>query len=603
MATDVSSIIETQQAFATTAVTDGNAFLEALRDIANSSYFYVSSNARVPQLNFGVDNTQDAIALIRSLFPAALEIQDIVATAPTHEATPITESPVVQVPDFTASAPAVDLPQPPDATLPAAPTPVEVREVTLPEAPAVVLPTAPTIADIALPDVPAIVIPEFTSTLPIDTLVVPSNTFAFYEAAYQSELLDATKAKLLDGLENGGYGIEPADEAALWDRARDREVEAASAQMDDLINQVASRGFPVPPGDMLVALQRAQQELLDKMSSVSRDIALKRADLYVDNRKFTIGEVRGLETVLIGYHTSVQERALNAAKATLDASIQVYNAQVSKYNAQLDAYKTEAQVFESRLRAALSHIEIYKAEIEGKRVASEIQRTRVEVYNAQINGVNAVINLYKTRMEAAQVQAQIEQLRLSAYRTMVEAFATQVQAKTAEFGLYESRIKGEMSKVQIYDTQARAYVAVVQGAKVRSDVEIARLNAQVTIAQQTIDEFKARIAAYQSDIEGQARIIGARANVYTAQTQGAAAQSNAISEAYRLDITKKDLELKRNIENARIALEDAKNLLTAAVSSAQVRLGATQGAANYYAALVGSALNSIGTLSSLVQQL
>jgi len=160
-----------------------------------------------------------------------------------------------------------------------------------------------------------------------------------------------------------------------------------------------------------------------------------------------------------------------------------------------------------------------------------------------------------------------------------------------------------MSKVQIYESQARAYTAVVSGTKVKADVELSKLNAQVTIAQHAIEEFKAKISAYQSDIQGQSTVISSRANVYTAQSQGAGAQANAISEAYRLDIAKKDMQLKRNIENARIALEDAKNLLTATVESARIRLGATQGAANYYAALVGSALNSIGTLSSLVQQL
>src|SRR5688572_10760 len=220
----VEDIIASQQEYATNAVSAGDLFLTALSDIASSSYFFVDSNANVPPLNFGVDGTQDAIALIQSLFPPALEVDDIVATAPTYVPVPVTEQPSIIVPDFTASAPSVDLPQPPSSALPAAPTPVEVRDVLIPTSPSVVLPAVPTINEVALPAVPTITIPEFTSTLPIDTIVVPSNTFTFYEVAYASELLDATKAKLLVDMESGGYGIEPSDEAGIWDRARDREV-------------------------------------------------------------------------------------------------------------------------------------------------------------------------------------------------------------------------------------------------------------------------------------------------------------------------------------------------------------------------------------------
>ena len=595
----VSDVIAAQQTYANDAVSDADSFLNSLSDIANSGYFYVASNASIPSPGFDWDTTEETVALLTGFFPEALSVDDISAVAPDFTPETIDTLPELPVPDFTGVAPTLAIPQAPSAALPSAPTAPSVTDPVLPSAPVVTLPTAPVLAGITLPEPPSIDLPSFTSTAPVDDLVTPTNSFEFFEQIYSSALLDELQAKLLDSLQNGGYGIEPADEAALWERARARELEAALSEADDLVAQAASRGFPLPPGDLTVTLQRAHQKAQDKISGVNRDIALKRADLYVANRQFTIEQTKQLEQVLIGYHNSVMERSLNAAKAVLDASIQVYNTQVARFNARLDAYKTEAAVFEARVRAALARTEVYRVTMDGKRVEADVQRTLVEVYNAQLNGVNSVVNLYKVQMEAAQVQAGIERLRIEAFRSLIDAYTAQVQAKVAEFNMFESRIKGEIAKAQAYESEVRAYTATVEGAKAKADIAIARLNGQIAIAGNTVDVFKTRMEEYKTNISAQAQVIDARVKVYGGQVQGASAKSAAMGDALRLDVSKKDLEFRRNVENAKIALEDAKNFLTAAVQSAQIRLGAGQAASEYYKALIGAAINSINTLTAL----
>lgn len=597
----VETIIADQQAYAQNALASSSEILGKLETLADSS-FSAQSNASIPGYTLDSSHLATLQALLLGFFPANISVADISATAPVYTPTDIDDLEDVPVPEFTKAAPTLEIPAAPSSALPSVPTAPSITDPVLPSAPVVTLPTAPTVGTITLPEPPSIEIPAFTMTLPVDDLVAPSNDFAFFEELYSSALLDALQAKLLADLENGGYGIEPTDEAALWDRARARELEGAMAEMETILVEGAARGFPMPPGDLNVALQRSHQNLQDKVSTIGRDIALRRSELYVESRKFTMTEVKALENILIGYHNSVMERSLNAAKAVLDASIQIFNAQVARYNARLESYKTEASVFESRVRAALAQVEIFRVTMEGKRLEADLQKVQVDVYNAQLNGVNAVINLYKTQMEAAQIQANIEQLRIQAFRALVDAYQAQVQAKVAEFNMFESRIKGEVAKMNAFESEVRAYTATVEGAKIKADIAIARLKAQLEEAGHGLQVYQTQANVYKTDIEAQAETIRARTSVFGAQVQGASAQANAIGEAHKLDLSEKDLEFKRNAENARIAIEDAKIFLEGLVKSAEIRVRAGEAGSRFFASFASAAVNSINTLASAIAQ-
>ena len=596
----VESIIQSQLDFATDAVAGATVLIDRLTSLADSGVLVDPVVGEIPVPGYAFDVSQTSLELLQSLFPSAIDVDPISATAPTFTPDTIDSLPDVVVPDFTKTAPVMDIPAPPSTLLPSVPTAPAIGDIVLPDAPTLTFPDAPEISGITFPDVPSIEIPTFTSSLPVVDLVVPTNNFSFFEQLYQSSLLDALTAKLLADLENGGYGIEPNDEAALWDRARSRELENAMSEVEMLIANAAGRGFPLPPGDLNVALQRSHQDTQNKISTLNRDIALKRADLFAENRRFTIEQAKQTEQILIGYHNSVMERALNVARATFDAVMKIYDAEAARFNSRLDAYKAEAQVFEARVRAAVSQIEIYRVQMQGKQIEAEVQRAQVDVYNARLNGINAVVNLYKARMEAAQVQAGIERLKIEAFRGLVDAFGAQVQAKVAEFNMFEAQIKGETARMQAFGEEVKAYTAIVDASKIRSDINIARLRAQLDEAAQHIKVFEVQMEAYKTDISAQAQTIDAKVKVYGSQVQGASAEAGAISEAYRLDVARENLEFKRNVENAKIAIEKAKISMESLLASAKIRVDAAGHGSDMYKAFAASSVNSINTLTSLI---
>lgn len=412
------------------------------------------------------------------------------------------------IPELVLAEPILNIPSAPDASLPASPgNAPELNSAVLPVAPKISLPTPPSIQSLALPEAPAINVPVFSATGPTDNLLEPTTQFEFHEEAYKSDLLDAAKAKLIDDLVNGGYGIETADEEALWNRARERELLNAETQIQEAARQAAARGMMLPPGALNATISRIQTAALEKTSSVSRDIALKRADMYVDNRKFTLQQVQQVESMMLQYYGFVQERVLNASKYMVEFGIQLFNAKVSKFNAKLEAFRGAAQVYETQLRGALAHLDVYKAKVDGARLSVEAQQMYVSLYNAQLEGVKSTVELYRTQMEAAKVYTQVEMSKLDLFRSRVEAYQAQVGAKAAEFGMYETRLKGETTKVGLYEASVRAYATKVQAYQTGVAAKETQVRAQVAAAQLPLEQYKAKIQAFSADVNRYQSIV------------------------------------------------------------------------------------------------
>ena len=573
---DASTIIAQQEDYVTNTMNLVTTQLAGMQSINIATPLVTPLPFALPGYSYNAVTTTNA--LLTTLFPTVLTVNDVVTSgSPTFTALPIGDVPDISIRDFTTSAPNVVIPAKPDSNLPNAPVAPEITDISLPSMPglsmpvapnitavafptmpnidgniglpdapsismsvvlpnapsvstSVVLPALPSISAIDIPGVPGIDIPSFTSVLPVANLVVPTNSFAFFEELYTSSALDALKSKLFSDLQNGGYGIEIADESALWARARERELEGALSEAEALITAAAGRGCALPPGDMIVVLQKSQQDVQNKLSSVSRDIALKRADMYVENRKFTIEQTKQLEQIIIGYHSNVMERSLNAAKAVMDVAIKLYDAQVAGFNVRLEAYKAEASVFEARVRAAMILIEIYRATMEGKRIQSEIERLKVEIYKAELEGVKTLIDVDRNRVELYRAQLQGALATLEVQKNQVEVYKVQLEGVSAKVGieknkidLYRASMEGTRVNVEVQKAQVDVYNAQFNGLNAVVNLyktQMEGATVQVGVNRARIDAFRGLIEAYSSQV--QAKV--AEFNLFDAQIKGEVAK-------------------------------------------------------------------------------
>lgn len=306
----------------------------------------------------------------------------------------------------------------------------------------------PVAPEITFGTVAAIETPQFLTT----DLIAPVTDFTYIDPGYTSVLLDPLKSKLLYDLQNGGYGIDTTDEIALFNRARDREVEAMGSRIADAGRSLAMRGFPLPPGELNVSVDRAYQEMQDKVSDVSRDITLARAKLYVDNRQFTIREARELEQVLIGMYNAVQDRAVTVAKYAVDLAIAIYNVQLARFRMQLDAAKIATDVelgkVQIQVEQAKAYLDGFRSQITGyeayvrtliARGTLQVDYYRGTVDNARVinEALSARANLQAKVLESTtQQNIQISQMTIENAKAKLLAAveATKLYSESIRFG-------------------------------------------------------------------------------------------------------------------------------------------------------------------------
>ena len=240
--------------------------------------------------------------------------------------------------------------------------------------------------------------PEFEAI----TLISPTAPVVDFREIDQT-LIDAVKATLLYDLENGGYGINNDDEAALWNRERDREAQGTLAEVEEVTRTFAQGGFPMPTGAMLNAIARVQQTAGNKNSSVNRDIGIKRSDLYFEARKFTIQNAQSAQEVVVAVFRALTDQ-VQAMTAIFASQIQKYradtDAQVELIRSNLGIYAADVQAFaavvsaiseayrlknqESQLNNAWN-VDVIRAKLEEARIKllSQSEGARVRTGNAQ----------------------------------------------------------------------------------------------------------------------------------------------------------------------------------------------------------------------------
>lgn len=470
--------------------------------------------------------------------------------------TAFTHPDIGTIPEFTMVLPTIALPTAPSTDLPGAPgSAPETTLPALPSKPVFSLPTVPTFAPIAIPEPDAIVIPTFDMVMDFGDIVAPTTSFEWSEAEYTSALLDATRAKILNDIQNGGYGIDEDDERRMWDRARERELLNASVKIEELARTHAARGFTLPPGALYAQEADAQQDLQEKNASLSREIAIKRADMYVENRRFAITTAVQIEDMLIRQAGAIAERALNGARAQVELSVAIFNAQVARYTAKLDAFRAYATAFESRVRGALAAAEVFKTKVEAAQLAVETQRLYADVYRIQLDGVNALMGVYRTDMEAAQIAANIEQIKMQGYRTQVEAYAERVRAKAAEFGMFESQIRGETAKVQVYDASVRAYAARLSGIEAKARVADTVSRTEIAQAGAQLDTYRVDMDAYRTQIGIVSEKIKAAIETYQGQLSAYSTFTSAANNSASVSATIYESDSRAKLANAQLLAE------------------------------------------------
>lgn len=364
------------------------------------------------------------------------------------------------------------------------------------------LPAPPNLLSLSIAPFDGVTMPTLASDVPVLTAVEPIPTQYVPGAYYNSALLTQLQTTLLNRIANGGTGLPPAVEQAIWNREREREFIAADDAIRDL-ERMESLGYALPPGVYMDARYRINTEMRARQISLGREIMIKQAELELENIRQSLTIATQLEGQLISYNNQVEQRMFEASKFATQAAIEIYNAKVRAYAAFLDAYKTKVNIYEAQIRGELAKVEVYKAQLQAEQAKADINNSLVNQFKVQTDAALANVEVFKAQVLAIQSKAELEKLKITTYGEQVRAYAAKISAYTAGIEGFKASLGAETAKQEAYKSQVQAYSAQVE--------------AQVKVIEAKIEEYKGRIMAKTAEWEG-----------YKAAYQGEVARAQAI---------------------------------------------------------------------------
>ncbi|WP_368921278.1 hypothetical protein [Comamonas aquatica] len=169
----------------------------------------------------------------------------------------------------------------------------------------------------------------------------------------ECDYLGKAQTWICNAIQNGGTGIKPAVEQQIWERDRNRILKDAQRQESDLVRSYAAKGFPMPPGALFAATQRLRSDAGDRIAQASRDVAIKQAEMEVENVRFAVEKA----VTLYGNVMDAARGYIAAMAGTFNVAAQVIpsvtDSQSRLISAASEYYRARISVEDLRLRATL----------------------------------------------------------------------------------------------------------------------------------------------------------------------------------------------------------------------------------------------------------
>lgn len=528
--------------------------------------------------------------------PAVPTLPSIVFDTPDGQPTELAlAEPTITIDDFTEAAPVLDIGAAPVVSYGATPTVATPATVAVPSAPVIVSPDAPSYISISTPTMAAIDLhPEwldYLDTIPTLSLVPPTPFSYARGAEYASSLLTALKATLLTRL-SGGTGLAPAVEQAIWDRARSRETNTALANEAEIARAAEALGYQLPAGVLADQLRQAQQNYYDKLSELSRDVAIKQAELEQDNLKTTIQQGMELEGKLIDYAYKLEQLTFETAKAYADNAVQIYNAGVEGYKALMAGYQTYAAAYDTIIKGELAKVDVYKGQLQGEQTKAQINQVFVEQYKAEIQAGLAQVEIFKAQVSAAQTLIEMEKVKIEASGEQIKAYVATINGETAKVEAYKAQVQAQATRANAYESTARAFSAKVGAQADKAKAELGRYTALYQAKASEWDGYKAKVQTESERIKALGIQSSTLLDGYKAGAAAIEAESAMHTKIWETQI--KDYEASKSI-----VLQTAKINNDAAIQTNNARLEASKVGAQVYAQLTASAYSMTHATASI----
>lgn len=237
----------------------------------------------------------------------------------------------------------------------------------------------------------------------IDTLADQFANFIDQYFPNECGYLQAAQRWICNTIENGGTGINPIVEQQIWARDRSRLLADSRSQESELLDGFAARRYPIPPGAAVGAVMKLRAEAAGKIAQASRDVAIKQAELEVENVKFAVDKAIGLYSAAMGAAGDYIKSLVSSSGNMSQLLPSVTDSQSRLIGAAADYYRARIQVEDLRLKAAMPNGE-WRQQANVKNVDNEMQAMRNKV-DAAIEAAKAMAQQASAALNAMHASA------------------------------------------------------------------------------------------------------------------------------------------------------------------------------------------------------
>lgn len=477
-------------------------------------------------------------------------------------------------------------------------TPVISRQP-IPAEPEYPNPVAPVISDLVVREIPKLHIPGFEDTLEIieENLAVP-DSFNWEASPYNSEIWDTFLQKVLKGLNDGGTGLSPEVEQAIYDRAIYRQQLENDKAVRTTENYFSAKGFTLPPGAVARRVQEISIEVLRANTDLNEKIAISQAELAQKNEHFYLEMARQGEIILREFFSSQENRLLEAAKVTVSLGIEVFKSYLSKQGLKLEIYRTQLAVYVEKIKAVLAEVELYKAEVEAVVASSNVQRTQVELYTAQVGALEVLGKFYNTRLQAVEVAQRIENTKIELFKVETEVYSAKLAAEKNKVDIFSALNEAERTKAITFGEKVKARISELEVKKLQFDFQVQQLNAVVQSNTAELERYKSELSAFNTQVDSKAKEVGANVEAYKAEISAYIAENSAHDSYFSAKLKEADLALQEAKLNLDLQVATINTRNDAYVAIKKLQLGGTEGIMNVSSQLTASALTAVNASAS-----
>lgn len=449
------------------------------------------------------------------------------------------------------------------------------------------LPTAPTLMTLDTVNFNPLVIPTFDIDVPTLVLSPPSvfnySERAFYTSNELTVLEDSLTSAMTDGTDTG---LSPAVLAQQWDAMRERGYRQQADTLAALDRDFEVLGYALPPGSYFDARMKVYTETNYTLESQNREIAIKNAEMHLDNVMKSREMAVNLEGKLIEYYNQISQRSFDAAKYTVESAVTIYNAQVEMYGKQLDGYRTQSMVYETQLKGVQAQIDYYNAQIAFEKTKADIDVALVQAYKTEVDAALAYLQVYQVQVDIIKTEAEVEKLKIDLFNGQIQAFVGQVNAYTAQIEAYKTNVEAQGTIEQVYKTEVDAYAAEVNAATSVINAQVAEYRAQIEAYTAQIEGYKAALQAMVEQARAASLYNQSEVAVYEGEVRANSAYNEALISEWKAIVD-------TNERVAEVAIKAAEANGQLYISARQLSLDAAKVGAQVMAQLGAAALNAI----------